>query len=217
MGDGPRITLDARLIGLVSDVFGAGVGAGGELHVLGNVDHDRTGATGAGDVERLVQHARQILDVLHQPVVLGAGARDADRIALLEGVVADQVRWHLAGDAHDGNGIHQRIGEPGDGIGCTGSGGDQHDADFAGGARVALGRVHGAAFLPHQHVLDFLLLEQLVVDRQHGPAGIAEDVRHALVGQRPYDHLGARHCQCHRRLHGEWRQPRAGSPRQART
>jgi hypothetical protein len=42
-------------------------------------------------------------------------------------------------------------------------------------------------------------------------------VRHALVGQRPYDHLGARHCQCHRRLHGEWRQPRAGSPRQART
>jgi len=35
----------------------------------------------------------QILDgVLHQIVVLGAVARDADRVAFLEGVRADQVR-----------------------------------------------------------------------------------------------------------------------------
>ena len=51
-----------------------------------------------GDVERLVQHARQIVDVLHQIIVLGAGPGDADRVALLEGVVADQMRRHLPGD-----------------------------------------------------------------------------------------------------------------------
>ena len=195
--DGLGVALDARLIGLVADVLGAGVGAGGELHVLGNVDHDRAGAAGAGDVERLVQDAREIVDVLHQPVVLGAGPRDADRVALLEGVVADQVRRHLAGDAHDGDRIHQRVGEAGDGIGRAGPGGDQHDADLAGRARVALGRMHRAALLAHQHVLDLLLLEQLVVDRQHGAAGIAEQVLDPLVGQRPDDHLGARHLQCH--------------------
>jgi hypothetical protein len=104
----------------VLDVLRAGVGAGRELHVLGDVDDHRARPAGAGDVERLVQHARQILDVLHQPVVLGARAGDADRVALLERVVADQVGRNLAGDANDGNGIHQRIGEPGDGIGCTG-------------------------------------------------------------------------------------------------
>ena len=196
--DGVGVALDARLIGLVADVLGAGVGAGGELHVLGDVDHDGARAAGAGDVERLVQHARQIVDVLHQPVVLGAGARDADRVAFLEGVVADQVRRHLAGDADDGNGIHQRVGEAGDGVGGAGPGRDQHDADLAGRARVALGGMHGAALLAHEHVLDLLLLEQLVVDRQHGAAGIAEEVLDTLVGQRPDDHLGARHLQCHR-------------------
>ena len=195
LGDGLGIALDARLVGLVPDVLGAGVGAGGELHVLGNVDHDGAGAAGAGDVERLVQDAREIVDVLHQPVVLGAGARDADRVALLEGVVADQVRGHLAGDAHDGNGIHQRVGEAGDGVGGAGPGGDQHHADLAGRARVAFRGVHRAALLAHQHVLDLLLLEQLVVDRQHGAAGIAEDVLDTLVGQRPDHHLGARHLQ----------------------
>jgi hypothetical protein len=66
------------------------IGAGGELHVLRNIDHDRTRPAGRGDAERLVQNARQIVDVLHQPVVLGAGPRDADRIAFLERVIADQ-------------------------------------------------------------------------------------------------------------------------------
>ena len=116
VGDGLGIALDARLIGLVLDVLGASVGAGGELHVLGDVDDDGAGPAGAGDVEGFVQDAGEIVDVLHQPVVLGAGPRDADRVALLEGVVADQVRGYLAGDADDGNGIHQRVGQPGYGV-----------------------------------------------------------------------------------------------------
>jgi len=71
--DGRRLTLQAWLIGLVLDVLGAGVGSGGELDILGDVDHHRTRPARAGDVERLVQHAGQVIDVADQPVVLGAG------------------------------------------------------------------------------------------------------------------------------------------------
>ena len=114
LAHGGLVGLDARLIGLVRDVGRADVVAGRELDVLGHIDDDGTGTAGLGHVERLVQHAREVVDVLDQPVVLRARARDADGVALLEGVVADQVRRHLAGDAHDGNGIHERVGEAGD-------------------------------------------------------------------------------------------------------
>ena len=139
--------------------------------------------------------------------MLGAGARDADRVAFLERVVADEVRRHLAGDADERDGIHQRVGEAGDRVGGAGAGGDEHDADLAGGARIAFGRVHGAAFLADEDVLDLVLLEQLVVDRQHGAAGIAEDMLDALIDERREHHLGARHRACHCQLHSM----RAGS------
>ena len=54
------------------------------------------------DLEGLVQHARQIVDVLHQLIVLGAGPRDADRIAFLERIVADQMGRHLPGEHTSG-------------------------------------------------------------------------------------------------------------------
>ena len=129
-----------------------------------------------GDVERLVQHARQILDVLDQIIVLGARPRDADRVAFLERVVADQMGRHLSGDADDRDRIHQRVGQAGDRVGGAGPGGHQHAADLAGRARIAFGRVHRALLVPHQDVLQLVLLEQRVVDRQHRAARIAEYV-----------------------------------------
>ena len=110
-------------------------------------------------MERLVQHARQIADGLNEIVVLGAWARDADRVALLECVVADQVRRHLPGEAHQGGRVHERVGEPSDGVGGAGAGGHQDAADFAGRARITLGSVHRTLFVPHQDVLHLLLLE----------------------------------------------------------
>ncbi len=149
-------------------------------------------------MERLVQHARQVVDVLHQPVVLGARPRDADRIALLESIVADQMRGHLAGDANQRNGIHQGVGEAGDGIGRAGARRHENDADLAGGARIAFGGVHGAAFLAHEDVLDLVLLKQLVVDRQDGATGVPEQHLNTLVAEGLDHHLGARHRACHR-------------------
>ena len=78
---------------------------------------------------------------------------------------------------------------------------------LAGGAGIALGRVAGALLVADEDVLDLLLLEDLVVDREHGAAGIAENVLHALVGQRPQDHLRAGHLLWHRALRPGLRTP----------
>ena len=68
------------------------IGAVRDLDVLGNVDHHRARAARGGDVERLVDRRGEVGRVLHQIVVLGAVAGDADRVGLLEGVGADQGR-----------------------------------------------------------------------------------------------------------------------------
>ena len=95
------IALQLGLVALVLECRRLGIGALGELDVLRDVDDDRPRPAARGDVERLVQHARQVLDALHQIIVLGAGPGDADRVALLEGVVADQMGRHLPGDDDD--------------------------------------------------------------------------------------------------------------------
>ena len=97
------------------------IGADGELHVLRHIDHHRTRTAGGRDVECFVQHLGQIVDVAHQPVVLGAGPRDAHGVAFLEGIIADQVRRHLPGDAHQRNRIHQRVGQRCHHVGRTGT------------------------------------------------------------------------------------------------
>jgi hypothetical protein len=58
--------------------------------------------------------------------------------------------------------------------------------------------VHGALLVADEDVLDLVLMEERVVDRQHGPARIAEHVFDALVLQGPHHHLGAGHRLDHR-------------------
>jgi len=143
-------------------------------------------------VERLVDHPRQVLDPLHQIVVLGARAGDADGVGLLEGVRADQVGGDLAGDDHQGDGVQQGVDDAGDGVGGPGAGGHQAHARLAGGAGVALGRMGRALFVAHQDVMQARLVEQGVVDRQDRAARIAEDGVYALIHQGAHDDLGAR-------------------------
>ena len=98
----------------------------------------------------------------------------------------------LAGQDDDRDRVHQRVGHAGDGVGGAGAGGDEHDAGPAGRARVALGGVRGALLVAHQDVADVVLLEDLVVDRQHRAAGIAEHGVDALVLQGLDDDLARR-------------------------
>jgi hypothetical protein len=50
-----------------------------------------------------------------------------------------------------------------------------------------------ALLVAHENVLDVVLLEELVIDRKHGAARIAEQMLDAIVLQRLHDHLGAGH------------------------
>src|SRR3546814_17690290 len=56
----------------------------GVLHVLGQVDQDRTGTIGAGDPERFGQHARQLVDAARQEAVLDDRHGHAEHVELLE-------------------------------------------------------------------------------------------------------------------------------------
>ena len=188
-----RIAIELRPVALVLELVRLEVVAERELDVLGDVDHHRPGPAARRDVERLVQHPRQVGDVLHQVIVLGAGPGDADGVAFLEGVVADEMRRHLAGDADQRNGIAQRIGQARHRIGGAGAGGDEDAADLAGRAGIAFRRMDGALLMAHQNVAHLLLVEQRVIDRQHRAAGIAEDVLDALIGERLDHHLGPGH------------------------
>lgn len=51
----------------------------------------------------------------------------------------------------------------------------------------------GALLMADENVLDIVLLEDLVVDRQHCATRIAEDVLDAIVPQRLEDDLRSRH------------------------
>ena len=159
-------------------------------------------------MERLVQRVRQIGDVLHQIIVFGAGPGDADGVAFLEGVVADQMRRHLPGEDDDGDRVAERVGQAGHRVGRARTGRDQNRADLAGRARIAFGGVHGALLVPHQNMVHFVLLKQRVVDRQHCTARIAKKMLDALIGQCRDHHFRAGHfrhgllhfCRCHRML-----------------
>jgi hypothetical protein len=88
--------------------------------------------------------------------------------------VANQRGRNLAGQHHQGNRIHQRVGDPGNRVGCAGAGSDQHHPGLAGGAGIAFGGMGGAGLVADQDVADAVILEQRVVDRQHRAAGITE-------------------------------------------
>ena len=103
------------------------------------------------------------------------------------------MRRHLPGDAHQRYRIHQRVGQRRHHVGGARPRRHQHHAGQTGGARIALGGVAGALLVPHQDMLDLVLLEQLVIDREHRTTRIAEEMFDAMIDQRAHDHGGAGH------------------------
>ena len=190
-GDACRVGAGDGAVGAVGVLGGGRVGGLGDEDVLGEVDDDRAGAAAAGDVEGLVDGAGEVGAALDEVVVLGGGAGDAGGVGFLEGVVADEVGGDLAGEADDGDAVHEGVDEAGDGVGRAGSGGDEDAADAAGAAGVAFGGVDGGLFVADEDVADAVLLVERVVDGEDGTAGVAEDGVDALVAQRAEEDLGA--------------------------
>ena len=151
------------------------------LHVLRDVDHDRAGTTGPGNVIRLFDGRGQLVNVPHQEVVLRDATGDPGRVRLLKAVVSDQVGGHLSGEDDNGDRVHVGVGDARDGVGGAGAAGHEDRADATGGFGVAFRRVRAALLVPDEHVLEGGLdLLHGVVDLDHRAAGMAEDAVDAL-------------------------------------
>jgi hypothetical protein len=57
-----------------------------------------------------------------------------------------------------------------------------------------------ALLVPHENVLNGILLEKRVIDRKDRTAGIAEDMAHILILQGAHHHFRAGHRLTHDRL-----------------
>ena len=143
------LALELRPIAAVMEFGRLEISALGELDVFGNIDHDRTGTAAGSDMERLMQHMRQIGDRFDQIIILSAGPGDADGVAFLKGVIADEMGRHLPGNGDQRHRVAQCVGQAGDRIGRARARRHQHRADLSGRARITLGGMHRALFVAH--------------------------------------------------------------------
>src|SRR5690606_20281275 len=90
--------------------------------------------------------------------------------------------------------------QAGDRVRGAGARGHEDAADLAGRAGIALRHVDRTLFVPDEDVADVVLLEDLVIDRQHRAARVAEDHLDALVPERLNHHLRTGHLPRHLRL-----------------
>ncbi len=149
--------------------------------VLGDVDVDGPRSPGPGDVERLGDDARQVVRVADQVVVLGHRQGDAVDVDLLEGVLADERRRHVAGDGHHRHRVEEGRPDPGHEVGGTRAGGAHAHADAAGDPGVAVRGVRAALLVADEDVAQLGVVAEDVVQRQDHAARIAEEDVDALA------------------------------------
>jgi len=116
-------------------------------------------------MERLMNNTRQVGGVFGQPVMLGAGACDANCVSFLKGVRTDHKCRNLTGQNHNWDRIQQRISKAGHGVGCTGTRSHQSNANFTGRACITFGCMHCSLFMAYKDVTDIVLLKNLVINR----------------------------------------------------
>ena len=164
--------------------------------ILGDIDQHGSRTAGTGDEEGFLDRRCQVLDVLDEEIVLDHGAGDADRVAFLERILSDGVARHLAGDHHHGNRVHVRGRQARDGIRDARTGRDDGDTDFVRAARIGIGGVDRGLLVAYQDMLEFVLLEDGVVDVEYGSARVSKDVLDALFSQTAHDNFCARNWSC---------------------
>ena len=148
--------------------------------VLGDVDVDRAGAAGDGDLEGVAEGGGEVFGFRDEEVVLGDGQRDACDVDFLKCVGAENFGGNVGGDGDHGNGVEHRRGDAGDEIGSAGAAGGEADTGLAGSAGVTVGHVGRALLVADEHVMDGELAEG-VVGGENGSAGITEDGGYCLL------------------------------------
>ena len=196
-GDGLGHLFDLQLVALDAGLIAPDVhriGVFGLDHLLldihGDVDEDGPLPAGGGDVEGLLYHSGDVVGVLDQIAVLDKGGHGAGDVHLLKDVPAQQIALHLAGDGHQGDGVHIGGGDAGDEVGGARPGGDHTNAGLARHAGVAGGHVAGVLLRADQGIGD-VRVGQGVHRRADGGSRIAEYVVHMLPFQTFHQCLGS--------------------------
>ena len=161
--------------------------------VAWDIDKDRAGAAGACNIEGLAERTRKVVGGLEQEGVLDHGHGDAHDIGLLECISADDAARDLAGDDHEGHGIHVGGGDARHRVSGTGAGGDQHHAHLAGGAGIAVCHVRGTLLVAGKHMVDLLGVVQRVVNLDGLAARVAKERIDALGLKAGDNSLGTGH------------------------
>ena len=179
------------------------------LHVLGDVDHHRAGAPGAGDLEGRTYRGLELGRIGHQEDMLGHRAHDRGHRGLLERIGPDGGPGDLPANYDNRYRICHAVAHGCNSVGGTGPGSHQAHPHLAARPRVA-GRHESGALLVRRHDQRDLRLahpggglvveEDGVVGRQDRPAGVAEDRAHALIRQYLHDHAGAGHALARERV-----------------
>ena len=119
LGGGDGVVIDARrLVGNGETVV---VRSRLELHILGQIDQNRTGAARGGDMEGFLDRGGNLGGRADQDRMFHDRQGDAQDVDFLKGVSAHQALGDIAGDADDRHRIHHRIGDAGDQIGGAGA------------------------------------------------------------------------------------------------
>ena len=147
----------------------------GQLHVDGQIDQHRTGATGAHQMERLREGTGNLSRLEHRHRHLGDGCRDRRDVDGLEVLLVQPRHRGLAGDGEDRNRVgHGRI-QPGDHVGAGRTGGTDADSDVARcGPGEALRHVRGTFDVAGQHVADATVTAHRRVEGIDGRTGETE-------------------------------------------
>ena len=130
-------------------------------------------------------------------MVLGDRAADLDDRCFLEGVGTDDLLGHLPGDGHHRHTVHLGIGERGDEVGGPRSAGGHADPDPAGAASESLGGKSASLFVSRQDGPEPVrIVDQRLVQRHAGSAGVGEDVVDTLLDERFDKNVGAGKALC---------------------
>ena len=154
----------------------------GLQQVGGNIDDYRPGTPAARPVEALGNCVGNFVNGANQAAPFGEGEGHAKNIGLLKRIGSDQRAAHLAGDAHQGNRIHLRIGNAGDKVRRAGPAGRHGHANFTRDPRIAFRRKDRALLMAGEDMAHSTALKR-VIQRHDCAAGITKHQFHALGSQ----------------------------------
>ena len=149
-------------------------------YIFGNINHNRTGTAAGGNLECFLDGLGKLVDIGYQEIMFDAWTGNADRIHLLKRIRTDKRIADLSADNHHRNRIAVCSGNAGQRIGNTRTGSNQRDTDFTADARIRICRVYRRLLVSGQNVLEFIELENSIVDFDDCAARIAKNILYAF-------------------------------------